>query len=211
MVLILFETFKYNKVVNYNHKMDNKQKILLFLAKNYNKKYSILDVSKTLQIPYTTTLRSIKNMKNSLNTEIIGQTTAVSLNKENELNIAHLAIASVEEKKEYLKINNIIKLLTKEIRVKDIVLLFGSYAKNTQIEKSDIDLIIINEKGEKTINFHNQELIFNKKINPMYFTKEEFSEMLNDEEENVAKQALKNNIILNNPLKFWELVINETR
>lgn len=191
--------------------MNNKQKILLFIAKNIDKKHSVLEISKILKIPYTTTLRSVKELKDQLKTENIGQTTAVNLNKENELNIAHLAIASFEEKKEYIQSNNLIKLLSRELLVNDIVVLFGSYAKKTQTEKSDIDLIIINKKGEKTINFHNQELIFNKKINPMYFTEEEFIEMIRDKEENVGKQALKNNIILNNSLKFWELIINATR
>jgi predicted nucleotidyltransferase len=187
--------------------MDNKQKILLYLAKNNHKKHSILAVSKILDIPYTTTLRSIKQLSNLLNTETIGQTTVVSLNKENDLIIAHLAIASEEEKKEYLQTNNLIQLLSNDITTKDIVLLFGSYAKKTQTKKSDIDMLIINKHGEKTIHFHNQELLFDTSIHPMYFSEKEFVGMIKDKEENVGKQALQHNILLNNSLRFWELIL----
>lgn len=193
---------------NIIHKMNNSNKTLLFLAKNKYKQYSMNEVSKTLQIPYATFYRTVEKLNDLLTKKIIGPTRLITINKENETIIAHLTIASSEEKEEFLKKQVKIKQLIKEINTKEIVLLFGSYAKETQTKKSDIDLLIINNKGEKTISFSKYELIFNIEINPIYITKKEFKQMMQDKEENVGKQALKNHIILNNPQKFWEETIN---
>ncbi|MEK6886574.1 MAG: nucleotidyltransferase domain-containing protein [Nanoarchaeota archaeon] len=86
------------------------------------------------------------------------------------------------------------------------MILFGSYAKKTQKETSDIDILIINKKGDKNISFSKYEVLFKKHINPIFITKEEFKNMINEKDENVGKQALRSHIILNNPEKFWEMV-----
>jgi len=86
--------------------------------------------------------------------------------------------------------------------------LFGSYAKKKETEKSDIDIMIINKDGKKTISFSKYELLFKIQINPVFITKNEFRLMLREENENIAKQALHNHIVLNNPDKFWENVLN---
>lgn len=189
--------------------MDNKYKILLYLARN--KETSILKVAKILDIPYTTTLRTVNELKELLKIEKIGPTKVVKLDRDNEINKAYLAIASEEEKKEFLKNNNTVKLIERELNVDDIVLLFGSYAKKEETEKSDVDLMVINEKGNRTIDFSRQERLLSKKINPLFFTKKEFKRMLEENEENVGKQALKHNVVLNKPLEFWKLVLNERR
>jgi predicted nucleotidyltransferase len=118
-----------------------------------------------------------------------------------------LAISSEEEKKEYLKKYPIISKICSEIKGKEVVILFGSYAKKTENEKSDIDLMIINKDGRKSLSFSKYELLFRKKINPIFVTEKEFRQMIGDKEENVGKQALSNHIILNNSEKFWELVL----
>jgi len=85
--------------------------------------------------------------------------------------------------------------------------LFGSYAKNTSTEQSDIDLLVINSSGKKTLSFSKYETLFKKRINPIFITFQEFKKMLKEKEENVGKQALKDHIILNNPEKFWECAL----
>ena len=50
--------------------------------------------------------------------------------------------------------------------------------------------------------------MYDIKINPMFFTKKEFKLMLRDKEENVAKQALKNHVLLTGFKEFWEEVKN---
>lgn len=189
---------------NIIHKMNNEKLILLHLAKNQHKIFTMHELSKILKIPYATFYRTINKLKNNIKKEKIGNTTTIKINKKAETLEPNLILASIQEKEEYLKNNPEINLIQKKINPKIPVILFGSYAKNTQTKNSDIDLIVLNQK----ISFSQEALLLNKEINPLFFTEKEYKEMLKQKEENVAKQALKNHIILSNPKKIWEATIN---
>jgi predicted nucleotidyltransferase len=188
--------------------MDNKHKIINYLGKNQNKRYTMHGLSRELNIPYASFYRTIKSMKDLLIIEEVGKANVLTLNSKNSVVKAHLIVSSDEERKDYLKKYPIIKKIYQELNTKDIVILFGSYAKKSQTDKSDIDLMIINNDGKKSISFSKYELLFKVKINPVFITKKEFKMMLKDKEENVGKQALYNHVILNNPEGFWECVFN---
>jgi predicted nucleotidyltransferase len=188
--------------------MDNKSKIINYLGKHPNKKYTMHELSIELNIPYASFYRTIGSMDDLLIIEKVGNSKIIALNNENLIVKAHLIVSSDEERKNYLQSYPIIKKIYQELNTGDIIILFGSYAKNTQTEKSDIDLLIINKDGKKSISFSKYELLFKVKINPIFITKKEFKLMLKDKEENVGKQALYNHIILNNPESFWGCVFN---
>ncbi|MBI4453033.1 nucleotidyltransferase domain-containing protein [Candidatus Woesearchaeota archaeon] len=188
--------------------MDNKLKIINFLGKNINKSYTMHELSNILRIPYATFHRTISEINDLLIIKDVGKSKVIQINIKNPIIKAHLTVSSDEERKEYLKHQPIIKKITNEINTKEIIVLFGSYAKKTYNEKSDIDIIVINKSGKKTISFSKYEILFRKKINPIFITEKEFKDMLGSEEENVGKQALQYNIILNNPESFWECVFN---
>ncbi|MBS3144073.1 nucleotidyltransferase domain-containing protein [Candidatus Woesearchaeota archaeon] len=188
--------------------MDNRLKIINYLGKNTGKNFSMHELSKIVNIPYASFYRTIQQMRDILSTESIGKSKIVHLKTDNPVLKAHLTIASDEEKSEYLQKKPIIKKIVSELNTKDIILLFGSYAKGKETEKSDIDLLAINKDGKQSVYFAKYELLFKKKIHPLFVTRKEFVSMLQDKEENVGKQALKNHIILNNPEKFWELVLH---
>ncbi|MBC8444013.1 nucleotidyltransferase domain-containing protein [Candidatus Woesearchaeota archaeon] len=188
--------------------MDNKYKIINYLGKHPDNVYTMHELSKILNIPYASFYRTIESMKDLLNIIKIGKSKVIKLNGKNSIVKTHLILSSDEERKDYLKKQPIINKIYQELNTKDVVVLFGSYAKKNQTEKSDIDLIIINKEGNKSISFSKYEVLFKIKINPIFITKGEFKLMIKDSEENVGKQALYNNIILNNPEKFWGLVFN---
>ncbi len=188
--------------------MDNAQKIINHLGKHPDKKYTMHELSKVLDIPYASFYRTIKSIKDLLVIEEVGKSKIIALNKKNKVVKSHLVISSDEERKEYLREHPIISKIYHELDSEDIVVLFGSYAKKTQTERSDIDLLIINKDGKKSISFSKYELLYRIKINPIFITKKEFKLMLKSKEENVGKQALYNHIILNNPEGFWECVFN---
>jgi predicted nucleotidyltransferase len=188
--------------------MDNKHKIINHLGKHPNQKYTMHELSKELSIPYASFYRTIDSIKDLLIIEEVGKSKVIALNKENKVVKSHLVVSSDEERKDYLKKYPIISKIYQELDTKDIVLLFGSYAKKTQTERSDIDILVMNKDGKKSISFSKYELLFKTKINPIFITKKEFKLMLKDKEENVGKQALYNHIILNNPEGFWECVFN---
>ena len=188
--------------------MDNRQKTINFLGKNLNQSYTMHELSKLLRIPYATFYRMIKEIEDLLVIKNVGKSKTIQINSDNPIIKAHLIITSDEEKKDFLQDQPIIKKIESELDTKEIVILFGSYAKRTQHEKSDIDLLIVNKGGNKSISFSKYELLFKKEINPIFVTKKEFELMLKDKEENVGKQALRDHIILNNPEDFWGCVLN---
>ena len=188
--------------------MDNNLKIINYLGKNIKKSFTMHKLSKLTNIPYASFYRTVKQMKDILKIEEIGKAKTVKLNLTNPIIKSYLTIASEEEKKQYLKKQPIISKIAGEIQTKDVVALFGSYANNTQTGPSDVDLLIINKDGKKSVSFSRYELLFKKKINPIFITKSEFKQMLKEKEENVGKQVLNNHIILNNPEGFWEVVLN---
>ncbi len=190
--------------------MDNKQKIINWLGKNPEKQFTMHELSLKLKIPYASFYRSVNEIRDLLTISKIGKSKVIKLNTQNKILKSYLAISSDEERKEYLNQYSIIKKIHNELNTEDIVVLFGSYAKKKETEKSDIDLMIINKNGQKTIPFSKYEILFKIKINPIFITEKEFKLMLNQQQENVAKQALQNHIILNNPDKFWENVLNAT-
>nr|MBI4156930.1 nucleotidyltransferase domain-containing protein [Candidatus Woesearchaeota archaeon] len=188
--------------------MDNKLLIINYLGKNPTKRFTMHELSKLIDIPYASFYRTVQQMNDVLGVEVVGKSKTVYLKTNNPILKAHLTVSSYEEQKEFLEKKPVLKKISSELNTNEIVVLFGSYAKGKETEKSDIDLLIINKNGKKTLSFSKYELLFKKKINPIFVTKKEFKKMLKDKEENVGKQVLKNHIILNNQEEFWGLVLN---
>lgn len=188
--------------------MDNKLKIINYLGKQGGKHFTMLELSKLIHVPYASFYRTIQRMGDVLTLEVLGKSKIISLKTKNPIVKSLLAVSSDEERKEFLKKQPIIKKIASELDTNDAVVLFGSYAKGKETEKSDIDVLIINKEGKKSLSFSKYEVLFNKKINPLFITPKEFTNMLKDAEENLAKQAVKNHIILHNPERFWGLVLH---
>ena len=188
--------------------MDNKLKIINYLGKNVGKRFTMHELSKLVNVPYASFYRTIQHMGDLLDVVVVGKSKTVSLRTNNPVVKAHLTVSSDEERKEFIKNRPMIKKISTELDTNKIVVLFGSYAKGKETEKSDIDILIIDKDGKKSLSFSKYEVMFEKRINPLFITPKEFKDMLHDKEENVGKQALKNHIILNNPESFWGLVLN---
>lgn len=184
--------------------MDNKLKIINKLGKNMEKSYTMHALSIELGIPYATFHRTIKQMEDIIVTENVGNATTIRLDAKNPIARPYLAIASDEERKEFLMNKPIIKKIVDMIREDETAILFGSYAKGEETKTSDIDILVINSEGKRTASFTSLELLHKIKINAIYMTKLEFRQMLKEEGENVGKQALKYHIILKHPERFWE-------
>ncbi len=191
--------------------MDNKLKIINYLGKAFDKEFTMHNLAIVLKIPYASFYRAVNEMQDILIINRIGKSKTLKLNLKNPVIQSYLAISSEEEKKAFLKKKPVIKAIHRDLNTRDIVILFGSYAKGEEREKSDIDLMVINKSGKRTISFSRHEMIFDKQINPMFFKVQEFKAMLKGEGENVGKQALRYHIVLNNPEHFWDMVLNAIR
>lgn len=96
------------------------------------------------------------------------------------------------------------------------IVLFGSLAKGTDFKKSDIDLFILVPSKKKYDEIIDMECValskgFGVEINPMVSEPTNLLTMLKDKEHNVAKEILKNKIILFGAEKFWELILEVIR
>jgi len=92
------------------------------------------------------------------------------------------------------------------------IVLFGSLVKGTDIKKSDIDLFILVPSKKKYDEIVDMECAalsksFGVEINPVVSEPINLLTMLKDDEHNVAKEILKNKIILFGAEKFWELIL----
>ncbi|MFH1915741.1 MAG: nucleotidyltransferase domain-containing protein [Nanoarchaeota archaeon] len=185
-------------------------KIINFLGKHPEDEFSMHELSHLLHIPYATFYRYVKRMieQEVLKVRTVGRSKVIKLNLSHPILKAHLTSSSFEEMQEFIRSQPLIRKIVRELKTGGIILLFGSYAKRKQTEKSDIDILIINKDGKKSVSFSKYELLFKKEINPIFVTKKEFKRMLKDKEENVAKQALKDHIILHDPEGFWQCVLN---
>ncbi|MAF37220.1 hypothetical protein CL622_08970 [archaeon] len=190
--------------------MDNTYIIINYLGKNLTKFYTMHALSQILKIPYASFYRTIQQMKDLLVIQPVGKAKTIRLDLQNPVIKAYLIIGSYEKKKEFIRKHPVIKKIMEDTTT-DVVGVFGSYAKATQTTKSDIDIVIINQTGTKTISFSKHELLYNIKINPIYITYKEFKDMLKNKDENIAKQILSNHIILQNSEEFWGCVLDVFR
>lgn len=93
------------------------------------------------------------------------------------------------------------------------LLITGSYARNKQTEKSDVDVVIIIDDCEEPKRIY-AKIKFDCEMNipPMHlyvFKKSEFSEMLLNDEANYGKEIAGNNLILSGATAYYQ-IINET-
>ncbi|MEK6886292.1 MAG: nucleotidyltransferase domain-containing protein [Nanoarchaeota archaeon] len=147
---------------------------------------------------------------NILNKEKAGNVIIYSLNLNSSLTLAYLNLLNEEKIKNFQPIINNLKTSLLKKTASFILLIFGSYAKKTQKDTSDIDIAVITENKKNLIpileSFKRREL---KKIDYHMFTEEEFKEMLKEEQENLGKQIYKNSIICHGYITYINLIKNE--
>ena len=193
-------------------------KLLIYLVSNKDTQITIREISLSLNIPYMTLSRLIKKLSKQklITIEKKGNNYLCKINLKYPLLKHYLIIASEEITQGYLYQQPIISIIHKTIlkyaSKNNVALLFGSYAKNKPEKHSDIDLAVIS-KNKKSLEKLKKELsylekLYDKEINILIFTPNQFKEMLNTTEENVGKQILKNHLILYNPELFWEVALN---
>ncbi|HIH23565.1 TPA: nucleotidyltransferase domain-containing protein [Candidatus Woesearchaeota archaeon] len=191
--------------------MDTLLRIINYLAKNHLAAPTMHSLAVTLKIPYATFYRTLKAKSDLFLIETVGKAKTIRLNLDQDVIIAYLTLASWGEREEFLEHHTIIRKICEDLPKEEVVLLFGSYAKGTATERSDIDILIINKNGKKTTSFSKHELLYKKTINPIIVSRKEFENMLRDSGENVGKQALKNHVVLQEPQQFWEMTLRAIR
>ena len=87
-----------------------------------------------------------------------------------------------------------------------IVLIFGSYVKNTKTEGSDIDICIISDSKEKTKKLIQSLNLLSLKLEIQEFTTDEFISMVGKTQNNLGHEIVKNNILLCGIENYYNLI-----
>ncbi len=130
-----------------------------------------------------------------------------------QINLApNLEIFNVEQKRkeEFLANNPKLSLISEDIETLNypffIILVFGSYVKNKQTEKSDIDLCIISDNKEKTKELQEKLNLLSLNLEIHEFTSKEFTSMLEKSANNLGHEIVKSNIILYGIENYYNLI-----
>ena len=201
-----------NNKNNKKREFSLKEKILKYLIENKERPKTIREISGALIVDYKNTFQSINTLSDLIYKEKIGNNNLVEINlKPNQ------EIYSVENKrtKEFLDKNKSLKLIQNDIININypffIVLIFGSYAKKENIKNSDIDICIISDNQEKTKELISKLEILSLPLEIQEFTIKEFESMFDKKENNLAKEIIKNNIILFGIENYYNLISKWTK
>ncbi|PIN89398.1 hypothetical protein COU61_03110, partial [Candidatus Pacearchaeota archaeon CG10_big_fil_rev_8_21_14_0_10_35_13] len=193
-------------------KLKPREKIIKSLIENKNYQ-SIMDLSGATIINYKNTHNIVNQLYPEIITkEKIGNTNLVRINL-----IPNQEIYNVEDKRtrEFLTKNPRIKLIQKDIEEVGypfmIVLIFGSYVKNTQTKGSDIDLCIISDNKEIMKRLNQSLNLLSLKLEIQEFTTKEFISMIEKTQNNLGQEIIKNNIILYGIENYYNLITKWTK
>jgi len=154
--------------------------------------------------------------QNLIKAKLIGDITTYSLNLDDNLTLSYLNLINnleIQTKKFPKEIlSEIQKKLSKQTDF-FVLIVFGSYAKNKAVEKSDLDIaVIVDSVLTKKEIAPFLETVKRREIKPIdyhVFTRSEFLEMLKADIENLGKQIYKNNIIFYGFIEYINILKRE--
>lgn len=111
-----------------------------------------------------------------------------------------MLIIEVQKAINFLNKNPSIRYAIKDS--KEMAVVFGSYAKQTQGKKSDIDILII---GNKDKYIENNAKTVNIPVSVKYFTKNQWQNILR-QKNSLSQEIIQGHIILNNAEEFLDMV-----
>ncbi|MBI2136447.1 nucleotidyltransferase domain-containing protein [Candidatus Woesearchaeota archaeon] len=186
-------------------------RILGLLFDDLTRRYSMLEISKTLKIPYPQTHRNIKSLvkKDLVASAQQGKSVfiGVSVTEVKKEYITAELLRRDEAIKKYSKLKLVMQDLERIPKLQYACIVFGSYAKGAAKPESDIDLLFIipteYDYGSFEKNAKNSLLTANVDINIAF--DESLHEMWsNPKKLNVGNELLKGHIILKGAEAFLE-------
>ncbi|MFH1511269.1 MAG: nucleotidyltransferase domain-containing protein [Candidatus Woesearchaeota archaeon] len=181
---------------------DNMLEIISLYRSDYKAQFHIREMARQIKVSHVSLLPHLKLLENDniLVSKQIGKSKTYILNLNNNKGREYLSLS--EKKKGLLILDS--QFFLKKIRDEFIsinlggcLVLFGSFAKSTESETSDIDLLYIGLINKKTSTLENFGRIYGKEIHLMHMTLGEFREHL-AKANAMAWEAVKNHVILLN-------------
>ena len=186
-----------------------KLQILSLYRSSYAARFHVREMAKLTKKSHVTLLPHLQALEKDkiLLSKIAGKNRIYSLNLQNIAAKQHLLLAEVVESATYLDGVFVIKKITAEIfklNLSGAVIIFGSYAKRTFRENSDIDLFYIGKISSlEAQKIKDVGRIYGKTINIKTSTLENVASGLRKKDALIT-EILKNHVLLQN----GELFIN---
>ena len=188
-------------------KLSSKEKLIKYLIE-HKEPQSIMSLSGATIIDYKNTYNIVNELQPKIiSKQKIGNTNLIKLNF-----VPNQEIYNVEDKRtqEFLSKNPKLKLVQNDIEEIGypfmIVLIFGSYVKNTKTESSDIDICIISDNKDKLKELINKLNLLSLKLEIHEFTTDEFISMIGKTQNNLGHEIVKSNIILYGIENYYNLI-----
>lgn len=192
--------------------MEMKLRLIELLEQN-NKGVHLREISRLLKTGLPNIVRYIKILEKEGVAEKHKDANVIKVKlKENARTIAYLKQVNTERflvlpKKIQIAVNDFLnELETKPL----IVLIFGSYAKKTYSENSDIDILLVYQKVEDEKSIENSAKRIssrtNTKIAPVYIDYKNFERNFLDKKHDFSREIRENVIILNGIEVYYPLL-----
>ncbi|MBU0457153.1 MAG: nucleotidyltransferase domain-containing protein [Nanoarchaeota archaeon] len=186
---------------------NNKIKIIDLFRSNYLAQFHVREMAKLTKKSHVTLLPHLKDLEKDkiLTPKTIGKNKIYSLNFDNIITKNYLTLSETVATTIFLEQIFLIKKITTEIfnfSFSGTIILFGSYAKKTFKEDSDIDLFYLGQITDKEIqNIKKISKIYGKTINVKKSTLKNFELGLRKKDPLII-EIIKNHVILQNPEQF---------
>lgn len=186
---------------------DNKIGVIGLYRSNYLAQYHVREMGKLLKKSHVTLLPHLKALERDkiLTAKIAGKNKNYSLNFDNSITKNYLALSEIVETTTLLEEIFLIKKMASEmlkLYFPGTMVLFGSYAKRTFKDDSDIDIFYLGSITEKMV----QELkkigkVYGKTVNIKKSSMKNFEVGLRKKDPLII-EIIKYHIILQNPQPF---------
>jgi len=191
-------------------------KIIDFLARNIDKKFTMNEIAKQVNEYYSFVHRTI----NKLNKDKViakakaGKAYLCSLNLENEKTLTLIQLSEIEKRNEFYDKNKELKLILEDFidsmeskfNILSIVL-FGSYSKGNATKESDIDILLLSKSsiniGKKIKDMYAK---YGKEINPILMTINDFKKQ---KDKALIKEIINNHYILYGVENFIKIIFQK--
>jgi len=186
---------------------NNLVSIINLFRSNYLAQFHVRGMAKLTTKSHVTLLPHLKALEKDkvLVHKTIGTNKVYSLNFENIITKNYLTLSETVETTAFLEQVFLIKKITKEIfnlNLPGTIILFGSYAKKTFHEDSDIDLFYLGQVTDKEIqNIKNIGKTYGETINVKKSTLKNFELGLRKKDPLII-EIIKNHILLQNHEQF---------
>jgi predicted nucleotidyltransferase len=173
-------------------KRNNIMEILALYTSDYNKQLYLREISKLTKIPLKTTQNTLKILEDAkiFRGSVRGKNKYFSLNLDNVQTKLHLVQAELHRTSMFLGKYPQFKLFLKNIDTNAPIIVFGSFAKFTANNSSDVDLLTI---SRQKLPFH----LLPNKVHQIKMSERNFTKSL-IKQETLIKEIEKNHVILNN-------------